>query len=249
MINKTLRIAQITDCHLSGDPDQEYRGINPHANLRALLHKVATYAPDLLLATGDLSEDASPASYEAFRRYLDPLGVSLLTLPGNHDDASLLARLFPGSPLKSAELTSHGQWQIIRLNSCLDGEPGGRLTGQALEPLVNILQSEPDHPKLVALHHQPTLIGSPWIDKYPLYEPQDFLEVLGRAPSVKVVLWGHIHQVYESRMGGMAMLGSPSSAINGIRDRHEFTPDSLGPAFRWLELDEDGSCRTGITSI
>lgn len=249
MSDKTLRIAQITDCHLSGDPDQDYRGINPHLNLRALVQKVVTYAPDLLLATGDLSEDASPASYKAFRQYLDPLGIPLLTLPGNHDDAVLLARLFPGSPVKSAELTSHGEWQIIRLNSCLEGEPGGRMTELALEHLDNMLQCEPDHPKLVALHHQPTLIGSPWIDKYPLSEPEDFLEVLGRAPSVKVVLWGHIHQVYESRKDGVAMLGSPSSAINGICDRHKFTPGSLGPAFRWLELDDDGSCRTGITSI
>jgi Icc protein len=248
-MDKTLRIAQITDCHLSGDPAQEYRGINPHANLNSLVQRVAAYAPDLVLATGDLSEDGSPASYEAFRHYLDPLGVSLLALPGNHDAAALLARMFPGSPVKSAAMTSHGEWQIIRLNSCLDGEPGGRLTGQALEHLENILQNEPDQPKLVALHHQPTLIGSPWIDKYPLFDPEDFLEVLDRAPSVKVVLWGHIHQVYESRMGGIAMLGSPSSAINGIRDRHIFTPDTLGPAFRWLELGVDGSFRTGITSI
>ena len=134
-MGKTLRIVQITDCHLPGDPDQEYRNIDSHANLRALVQKVATFAPDLLLATGDLSEDASPASYQAFQRYIDPLGVPLLTLPGNHDDAALLARLFPGSPVNNTELSLHGEWRIIRLNSCLEGEVGGRLTGLALEQL------------------------------------------------------------------------------------------------------------------
>lgn len=248
-MRKILRIVQITDCHLPGDPEQKYRSINPHTNLAALVQKIKAFTPDILLATGDLSEDASLASYGALQCYLDPLGVPLLALPGNHDDAALLARLFPGSPVNNAELTTHGDWQIVRLNSCLDGEPGGRLNGQVLEQLENILQSEPDHPKLIALHHQPTPICSPWIDKYPLHDPEDFLELLKRSPSVKVVLWGHIHQVFESKMGSITMLGSPSSAINGIRDRQKFKADTLGPAFRWLELGIDGSCQTGITSI
>ena len=55
--------------------------------------------PDLLLATGDLSEDGSRTSYLALRNYLKPLGIPVLALPGNHDDPGLLAEVFPGSPV------------------------------------------------------------------------------------------------------------------------------------------------------
>jgi Icc protein len=201
------------------------------------------------LATGDLSEDASLVSYRELRRYFDLVGVPVLALPGNHDDPALLARMFPGSPVHDVEMSIHGEWQIIRLNSCMEGEVGGCLSGRTLEQLDNVLQSEAVRPKLVCLHHQPTAVNSPWIDKYPLFEPEAFLQLLGQSPAVKVVLWGHIHQVYQGQIGGIAMLGSPSSAINGRRDEQKFSPDSLGPAFRWLELEADGTWRTGISSI
>lgn len=248
-MNRILRIVQITDCHLAGDPEQEYRGINPYVNLEAVMQKAAASAPDLLLATGDLSEDASLFSYRELRRYFDLLEVPVLALPGNHDDPALLARFFPGSPVHDVETSNHGEWQIIRLNSCVEGEVGGRLSGRTLKLLENMLQSDVGRPKLVCLHHQPTAVNSPWIDKYPLFEPEAFLALLGQSAAVKIVLWGHIHQVYQGQVGGIAMLGSPSSAINGRRDEKKFSPGPLGPAFRWLELEADGRWRTGITSI
>ena len=87
----TIRIAQVTDCHLPADPRQGYRGINPYKKLQSLLQKVKDIKPDLLLASGDLSEDGSRQSYEALRQFLEPLDVPVLALPGNHDDSELLA--------------------------------------------------------------------------------------------------------------------------------------------------------------
>jgi len=245
-LSQAIRIVQITDCHLPGDPEQEYRGANPHNNLKGLLKKVRAFAPDLLLATGDLSEDASLASYQALQTYFEPLGVPILALPGNHDDAGLLAKTFPGSPVDSITVTGHGQWQIIRVNSCLAGKPEGRLTEQALQQLNQVLLDEPDRLRLLALHHQPILANSPWIDKYRLFEPEAFLALLARAPGVKAVVWGHIHQVHDSEMNGIAMLGGPSSAINSLPGMEKFTADSLGPACRWLELRLDGTITSGV---
>jgi hypothetical protein len=55
--------------------------------------------------------------------------------------------------------------------------------------------------------------------------------------------------VFESDKNGVAMLGSPSSAINGIPGAQKFTPDTLGPACRWLELRSDGSLKSHIVSV
>ena len=241
-----MRIIQISDCHLPGDPGQEYRGENSHENLKYLLKKVKTYAPDLLLATGDLSEDGSLASYQSLQTYLDVLDVPVLALPGNHDDARLLAQVFPDSPVDRVTATDHGLWQVIRINSCLAGKPEGRLTEQTLQQLDQILQAEPGRPRLLALHHQLLPVNSPWIDRYRLFEPEALLGRINRTSAVKAVIWGHVHQVFTSEIDGVAMLAGPSSVINSVPGSQKFTADTLGPACRWLELTTDGNIRSGI---
>ena len=211
------------------------------------MHKVKAIKPDLLLASGDLSEDGSPASYDALRQLFDPLGIPVLALPGNHDDAALLAERFPGSPVDGVGVSEHGLWQIVRLNSSLPGRPEGHLSEKTLAELEGILENDPQRPRLIALHHQPVMMGGPWIDKYPLTDPEAFLYLVDQCPGVKAVVWGHVHQAFEADRGGIAMLGGPSSAINSLPGAQKFTADPVGPAFRWLELRVDGTVLSGIS--
>jgi Icc protein len=248
-MNQPFRIVQITDCHLPADREQHYRGVNAHTMLEQMLAKVRTDSPDLLLASGDLSEDASPESYQALKESFDSIGIPVLALPGNHDDAGLLADAFPGSPVGGVEVTSHGDWQMIRLNSCVEGKPDGRISDEMLIQLKVLLEQEPQRPRLIALHHQPLLIGSPWIDKFPLLNPGGFLQLIDQCSGVKVVLWGHVHQVFDGDRRGIAMLGGPSSTINSLPGSQSFTPDPMGPACRWLDLYPDGGIKTGIMTL
>ena len=242
----SILIAQISDCHLPANPEQTYRGINPRQCLQALIPKVKALKPDLLLATGALSEDGSRVSYQALQDIFKPLGVPVLALPGNHDDPELLSEAFPGSPVNTIGVSTHGAWKIIRLNSCLPGKPEGRLGEQSLAGLEKFLEQHTHSPILLALHHQPFDIGSPWIDKYRLFGSQDILRLIDQNPNIRVVTWGHIHQVFERSRNGTRMLGCPSSAINGQTFAPRFTPDTIGPACRWLELREDKTLLSGI---
>ena len=248
-MSDVIRIAQVTDCHLPADPKQAYRGIDPYKNLKTLLQKVKSLKPDLMLATGDLSEDGSLASYLALRKLFSRIGAPVLALPGNHDDAALLAQVFPGSPVDAVSVTDHGGWQIIRLNSCLPGKPYGRISEVSVAGLKNVLQRDAGRPRLLAIHHQPLVSGSPWIDKYRLFEPDALLQIVDHYTDIKAVVWGHIHQVFEALRNGTVMLGSPSSAINGLPGAEKFTPDRCGPACRWLELKMDGAVRTEIVLV
>ena len=245
-MNTGTLITQVSDCHLPADSKRGYRGINPHKNLETLVRKLKTLGPDLILATGDLSEDGSRVSYQFLLKVLKPLGVPVLALPGNHDDPDLLATIFPGSPVDSIAVSGHGAWQVIRLNSCLPAKPEGRLSEKMLNELEGFLADHEQCPCLIALHHQPINIGSPWIDKHRLMDSEDLLRLIDRYPNVKAVVWGHVHQVFEADRQGTAMLGSPSSAINGQRGAQKFIPDTLGPACRWLELKTDGTLLSGI---
>ena len=133
----TIRIAQLTDCHLMSSPEQDYRGKDAHQSLQRLMQSVREFAPELLLATGDLSEDASPASYKALQANFEPLGIPVLALPGNHDDPALLAKTFNGSPVGNVEISQHGNWQIIRLDSTLQGTIAGRINTDSIDDHMN----------------------------------------------------------------------------------------------------------------
>jgi Icc protein len=246
-VTSTIRIVQISDCHVSADLGREYRGINPHRNLKNLMQKVKAKKPDLLLATGDLSEDGSRESYRLLKKYLGIAGVPVLALPGNHDEPDLLADVFPGSPVDSIAVSEHGPWQIIRLNSCVPGRPEGHLTDEALTALETLLSTDKQRPRLISVHHQPIPVANPWIDKYPLDNPSRLLQLIDETPGVKIVLWGHIHHSFATELGGTAMLGSPSSAINSLAAVKRFTADPAGPACRWLQLNSDHTFLTGIT--
>ena len=213
------------------------------------MQKVRAMKPDLLLASGDLSEDGSRVSYQRLQGIFAPLDIPVLALPGNHDDPGLLAMTFPGSPTDSMEVTEHGPWQIIRLNSCLPGKPEGLLDESTLMDLEEHLRDRGQRPCMLALHHQPINIGGPWIDKYPLLQPQAILKIIDDHTSIKAVTWGHVHQAFELYRNGTVMLGGPSSSINSLPGSQKFTPDPAGPSCRWIELGVNGALQTGIVYV
>jgi len=249
-VSNTVRLLQITDCHLPAAPEIAYRGINSHESLLHLLTSVhefaAKFEPDFILATGDLSEDGSADSYQWLQTYLGEFNVPVLALPGNHDDPVALAEVYPGSPVDNVSVSEHGDWQLIRLNTVLLGTPAGRIDEASLVGLEEALAENKSRSRLIALHHQPVPVGSPWIDKYRLQEAENFLHLIDQCEGVKAVVWGHVHQVFAENRNGVAMYSAPSTARNGVPGKEQFTADEMGPACRWIELCEAGTVRTGI---
>jgi 3',5'-cyclic AMP phosphodiesterase CpdA len=84
-------IAQISDLHFG----RHDRQIAEH-----LLASLARDRPDLVAVSGDLTQRARPAEFEAARRFLDRIDSRKLIVPGNHDVPlyDLFSRF--GAPLK-----------------------------------------------------------------------------------------------------------------------------------------------------
>ena len=242
-----LRIIQISDCHVSADPQARYRGIKPRPALESVLKAVRRWRPDALLASGDLSEDASVESYRYLEAVLAATNLPLLALPGNHDLPERMAGFFESMPVDRPHLALLGGWQIVLLNSTLVDKPSGRLSESTLSELAQILSNDHDKPMLLGLHHQPDEIGSAWIDKYALKEGARRLAALiDSSERVRAVVWGHIHSSYRQRKSGTLMLGAPSTVANSHPFEDKFRFDQSGPACRWLRLFADGRVATGI---
>lgn len=84
---QTVRVCQITDAHLGKTSEETLLGINTESSLQAVLAMVAqkSQALDVLLCTGDLSNDGSPEAYQRFHQRVASLKKPQVWLPGNHD--------------------------------------------------------------------------------------------------------------------------------------------------------------------
>ena len=82
-----LRVVQLSDCHLFADPEGKLLGLNTQFSLDKVLELIRKEQPnpDLILATGDLSQDASYESYQRLDRTLSGFDVPVYWLEGNHD--------------------------------------------------------------------------------------------------------------------------------------------------------------------
>lgn len=240
-----LRVIQLSDCHVSAAADAPYRGANPRASLEAVLRAALAWEPGLVLATGDLSEDASEDAYRYLFERLSALDVPVLTTPGNHDLAALQAEWFESCPVEAPVVHTARGWQIVLLNSAVEGYVPGILSDRMLEGLAAAL-ADREHPKLLVLHHQPVPVGSPWIDRYPLEEPERLWDMVDGRADIRAIAWGHVHQEFSAWRGATRLLGCPSTVTNSQPACSEFTPDPRGPACRWLKLGPGGEIATGM---
>lgn len=241
-----MKVLQISDCHVSADPDADYRGQSAERNLVSLLPAARAWDPDLVLLTGDVSEDASAASYARVAIRLGTLGAPILALPGNHDEPEVMKDHFPLGPWVGPGVFEMGPWLAVGLDSTRPGKISGGFSQQSLERFdASMRGSEAEH-ILVALHHQPVPVNAPWIDRYALENPDRFLNFVDRETRVRCVAWGHVHHAFCADRNGVSFLGAPSSVANSLPGTQKFTLDLAGPSCRWLELGDDGTVTTGL---
>lgn len=251
MMTRPLQVLQFTDLHLVCDPEQELWGINTYRQFTRTVQEAMTLYPraDLVLLTGDLVHDPHIEAYQLLQRYISQLPYPIYRIPGNHDDLELIDRHLSGGNLRSETTVRIGTWQIILLDSNAPAPEGGRLDKTQLQCLGEVLSAFPEHNALVCLHHHPVPIKSPWMDAMALVNPDEFFQILDRHPQVKAIVWGHIHQEFDSRRQGVRLLGTPSTSTQFVPYCDHFQKDDLGPGFRWLLLHPDGRLETQVHYI
>lgn len=247
---KPARILQITDCHLGQSSDESLLGLKTAETLDDVLTQVAESERfDLVLCTGDISNDGTPASYDRFvqavRHHLP--GTPLAWLEGNHDDPASM-RSMASSPPQSDYLEIGG-WNYILLNSRVPFEERGELAQSELDRLEALLSADPTSPTMIFLHHQIVPVGSAWLDQYVVSNAQAFFEITDRFTNVKAISWGHVHQEFYALRNGVDLIATPSTCLQFKPGNDDFMVDDIMPAYRVYELNEDGSYSTQVARV
>ncbi|XSG83972.1 MAG: 3',5'-cyclic-AMP phosphodiesterase [Methylohalobius sp. ZOD2] len=249
---KPLRLLQISDSHLLEHPRQTLMGVNTERSFREVLirfQNTEEWPPDLILVTGDLVQDPFPGAYERLFDYLENLEIPWACLPGNHDDPAMMARIMCRKEQHCAGRILSRSWQIICLNSHRYDSHGGHLSPKELEYLTGCLEETPDLFTLIALHHPPLSVGSTWMDTMRLDNGPELLDCLARFPNVKGVIFGHVHQVFESEYRSIRLWSTPSTCFQFQPKSETFALDVEAAGWRWLELYPNGQIHTWVKRL
>lgn len=246
----SVLLVQLSDSHLFAEADGTLLGMTTRDSLKAVVDLVLAEQPqiDLVLATGDLSQDGTVESYQAFREASDRLAAPKRWLPGNHDEVREMAIAAQQSDFLEP-VVDVGNWRITLLDSSVSGSVPGYLEDKQLQLLAQALSEAPDRHHLVCLHHHPVPIGAAWMEPIGLRNPEALFSVLERFPQTRALLWGHVHQEFDQQRDGLRLMASPSTCIQFAPNSEDFGLDSLAPGYRWLRLLEDGQIETGVSRV
>lgn len=200
-----MRILHLTDTHLFADPAaRHYDRIDTAAALERVLERLADIAADrpvdLVLHTGDASEDASEDSYRRLHAMLDPVaaafGAELLVVMGNHDSSAAYAAVAGpgdhGGPWQDRARTLANGWRAVVLDSSVPGAGYGRLDAAQLAWLREVLAEPAEHGTVLAIHHPPLTAATPLLRALDLQD-RDALADAIEGTDVRMICSGHYH--------------------------------------------------------
>jgi 3',5'-cyclic AMP phosphodiesterase CpdA len=211
-------LAQLSDLHVVARGRTVWDGFDTAASTRAAVATLAAFdpRPDLVLVSGDLTDDGALESYQNLAALLEPLADRLVVLPGNHDRVQTLRAALPEAWYPAAETDDYvveGVPRLICLDTSRPPSDAGALDPSQLEWLDAAL-AESDAPTIIALHHPPFETGIAFMDAIGL-DPKAAealkLVVQGR-PHVERVVCGHAHRLAVRHWAGTTVVLAPSIA-------------------------------------
>ena len=242
-----MKLIQLTDLHLVPSGERLY-GIKPQQRLAAALANIELRHPDadLLVITGDLSNEGDRDSYELLRSMLETCSIPYELLLGNHDCREEFCQVFPETKrdefgfVQSSLETEVGV--LLFLDTLEEGMVAGRYCTNRLQWLEHQLALYQQHPVYLFLHHPPFEIGLPAMDQCNLLEREAVFALLREHPRIEHIFCGHLHRPVHGVWHGIPYSCQPSTV-------HQFTfmtptqPFELvaePPVYSVINLQEQG---------
>ncbi|MGB5445727.1 MAG: 3',5'-cyclic-AMP phosphodiesterase [Psychromonas sp.] len=246
-----LQLLQITDTHLFSDRNKDLLGINTVESYEAVIEHAARYSStcQAILSTGDLSQDHSRQSYLDFTKQIQKLDLPCYWLPGNHDVQSVMQPSLVQPGLIHTRQIISEFWQIILLDSQVEGVPYGFLSEQQLLFLQQALTEYPDKYVLICVHHHVLPVNSAWLDQHILKNHDTFLALIQPFTNVRAVLSGHVHQAFDMVFNDVRFLASPSTCVQFKPNCNDFSVDDRAPGYRYLALNKNGTINTKVERL
>lgn len=214
-----IRIVHISDLHF---------GREQPLLVATLAAQIAQLAPDLVVASGDLTQRARPRELRAAAAFLNQLPPPVLAVPGNHDMPGVHPRrlLDPwrgwrthlGTQLEPV-VTGAG-FVAVGVNSARrwGWHPDwsrGRLHRLQIEAAAARLQAAPAHALRILVAHHPLLLTAAGAARGLVGRHALALSTL-RSAGLDLALGGHVHLGYADVRAGIVIAHSGTTVSNRL---------------------------------
>jgi Icc protein len=221
-----LKIAHISDIHVGSTHFVSNL-------LNRAITEINEMEPDLVLVSGDLTNDGFRQEYSACSAYLDNLSCeNIVVIPGNHDSRNVGYVHFEDLFGQRNKVVSLPGVTMIALDSSQPDLNEGRLGRQNYRWMVEGF-ARPEDFKIVALHHHLLPLPGTGRERNIIEDAGDFLELLVET-GVDLVLSGHKHVPHTWHFEDLYV--SNAGTVSSLRVR-----GYARPCYSIIEVDP-GSC-------
>lgn len=224
-------IAQISDTHVKAENIRLFGEVDVYGHFARLVAHIEALdpKPDIVLHTGDITNDGEAEDFAAAAECLSKLTMPVIIAMGNHDrreTARTALGHLPGIPKQGrfAYAIEDHEVRIVVADTLVEGVSHGLLGAEQLGWLDETLAAAPDTPTIVGLHHPPFDTGIGFMDRIGLRDRVELAAIISRHAQVKRVLAGHVHRPFTAAFGGTIAMTCPSAAHQVTAD---FKPGSI----------------------
>ncbi|MFT7602590.1 MAG: Icc protein [Saprospiraceae bacterium] len=231
-----MKIIQITDLHIDDEGSYPF-DIDVRKNFLRILSHIKKQKPDHLVVSGDLCyREPIEEIKEWIKEVLDFSDLEYSVIAGNHDDSTMMARVFNFNHLLNEEELYYakkiGKETVLFLDSAR-----GFLSKKQSNWLQRQLKNATDD-VIIFMHHPPIKAGVPFMDsRYPMQHLEKVQQIFFDHPANIHVFCGHYHLEKTIRQKNLSVHITPSCFFQIDHHSLEFKVDHHRIGYREIQLD------------
>lgn len=224
-----MRIVQISDLHVGSQFLPE--------KFDVLADEISELNPDVVIVTGDLTNEGLVREYEMCKNLLDGLYArKLITLSGNHDYRNtgylLFKKFFPSEAVNELD----DDTVLVTVGTARPDRNEGEVGHRQNIWLEQTMKEYADYIKIVAMHHHLIAIPDTGSDQLTVVDAGDVLRTVLNT-GVDVVLCGHKHRPWMWNLGALTVLNAGTATSERTRGLFENTYNIINIANQKIDID------------
>ncbi len=235
-----MLIAQITDLHIGVGKDIGAKDNEKRLKLVFQALRKIRPQPDLIIATGDLTETGSVEAYRKLKKMFASFPMKIWPVMGNHDNRENFTKVFSDAFFEDGFMQyvlESDDSRVIISDTLEPGKHGGGFCENRAAWLEKQLKENTDKPVLLAIHHPPLFTGIDWMTAH---NDEAWVQLLRQTVEphnhVKKIICGHIHRPISTQFMRTGITVSAAVAAQIGLDLSPIDPDK--PDGRPLVVDE-----------
>tara|TARA_B110000914_G_scaffold97577_1_gene85776 strand:- start:9 stop:773 length:765 start_codon:yes stop_codon:yes gene_type:complete len=243
-----MLVAQISDTHIMAPKEPNNRSLERINFFQRCVEDINSLrtTPDVVIHTGDLTDNGLPEEYTVAREILEHLNVPFFPTPGNRDGSMSMINSYaedlniPKNQDSMIYAINEFSIKLISVDTSSGRGPKGDLSKKKLQKLQSFLNDSRDQPTVLFMHHPPFSISLGEKSYFEYDRPEsikEFYDLIQNYNQIIGLFCGHIHRTYNAMLGNISASIMPSIALDLSQEK---VPNKLDTPVYHLHKFHDG---------